>query len=515
MSDIDQYMGRKPQMLAIVQELQQEPKKAITKAERLFHEINLLHLEGHYFTFDPKATRAIRDPLKEIDGRWRNPERNTVEPVSITPNLAYGTPSVFAYKVFQAIIKKLSDYGYPAPEKVSFGHREIMRLIGRDAYGGKDSKELVKVLHQFRHTGIDCWLYNKSTEEAASLSFSLATTFLYTYKKRGQISLFTIYLHPFIIKSINDQYTFCLNFGRMEKLEAISMALYKRLYFHFSNIYSQKKSKDFVFRKDYEEICRAWLGGLKVLQFKAKILNEQLGRHCEALKKTGLIKSYSVEKNAAKDGFNLVFHPGATFFEDYERFYSRRFQPELPFTLAYDENTIQKPQETVRYFYQKLYGADAIDGIALSEKETSFAASLLEKHSVAEMRGFVDYGLMEAAKTKFDIKTFGGLKKYYLPYTKHLAGQARVITREVEEEEKRTQERKLAAYDSYRQREVAKIRSSLSLAEIDAIENGIREELEAQHGAKIFSGWIRQRADRLLAEKHNLLSFTEWQERSG
>lgn len=509
-------MGRKSQMVAIVQD-SQEPKKAVTKPERLFHEINLLHLEGHYFTFDPKAAaRVIRDPLKELDMRWRNPERNTVEPVSITPNLAYGTPSVFAYKVFQAVIKKLSDYGYPAPENVSFGHREIMRLIGRDAYGGKDSKELVKVLHQFRHTGIDCWLYDKSTEEATSLSFSLATTFLYTYKKRGQISLFTIYLHPFIIKSINEQYTFCLNFGRMERLEAISMALYKHLYFHFSNIYSQKKSKDFVFRKNYAEICRMWLGGLKVLRFKAKILNEQLGRHCDALKKTGLIKSYAIEKNAAKDGFNLIFHPGASFFEDYEHFYRRRFQPELPFTLAYDENTIQKPQEAVRYFYQKLYGTDTVNDIALSEKETSFAASLFEKHGAKEIWSFIDYGLAEAIKTNFDIKTFGGLKKYYLPYTKHLAAEGQAKAVGTEQEEKRVHERKLAAYDSYRRGEVAGIRSSLSPAEIEAIESGIQTELEAQHpGAKIFSGWIRGWADRAIAEKYGVLSFEEWEKRCG
>jgi hypothetical protein len=43
-------MGRKPQALALVE----EQEKAIAKPERLFHEINLLHLEGHYFTFDPK-----------------------------------------------------------------------------------------------------------------------------------------------------------------------------------------------------------------------------------------------------------------------------------------------------------------------------------------------------------------------------------------------------------------------------------------------------------------------------
>jgi hypothetical protein len=49
---------------------------------------------------------------------------------------------VFAYKVYQAILKKLSDYGYPVPEGVSFGHRELMRLVGRTSTGGKNSKEL-------------------------------------------------------------------------------------------------------------------------------------------------------------------------------------------------------------------------------------------------------------------------------------------------------------------------------------------------------------------------------------
>jgi hypothetical protein len=193
-------MGEKAQALALAE----EQKKNIARPERLFHEINLLHLEGHYFTFDPKSANAPPDPLKELKNRFRNPEINTVEPISIAPNLSYGTPSVFAYKVFQAIIKKLSDYGHPAPESVSFGHREIMRLIGRTSYGGKDSRELVIVLNQLRHTGINCWLYNKNTEEAVNLSFSLATMFLYTYKKRGQVSRFTIYLHPSIIKSISN-----------------------------------------------------------------------------------------------------------------------------------------------------------------------------------------------------------------------------------------------------------------------------------------------------------------------
>jgi hypothetical protein len=191
-------------------------------------------------------------------------------------------------------------------------------------------------------------------------------------------------------------------------------------------------------------------------------------------------------------------------------------QAELPFTLALDETTIQKPQELVHYFYQKLYRTNEVDELGFSAKETSFAASLLEKRTMEDLHGFIDYGLAEASKTNFDIKTLGGLKKYYLPYIKYLAAQDRAITREAEEDEKRVEERKLAAYDSYRQGEVAKIRATLSPAEIEAVETGIREELEAQHsGAKIFSGWIRQRADRTIAKKHGVLSFIEWQERGG
>ena len=273
------------------EELEQRRIAKLARPERLFHEINLLHLEGHYFAFDPKAANVFPDPMKSVEKRLLNPKINEEQPIEVIPHPGYGKPSVFAYKVYQAILKKLSDYGHPVPEGVSFGHRELMRLVGRTSTGGKNSKELVRVLNQFRNTAINCWFYDKQTKTAGNLSFSFANRFLYTYKGRGSISLVTLWLDPLLIKSINNHYTFCLNFARMEKLEPISVALYKHLYFHFSNIYSAKRSEDFVFRKDYEEICRAWLGGLKVLRYKAKIKQEQLGKHLDALKNTPSLKA--------------------------------------------------------------------------------------------------------------------------------------------------------------------------------------------------------------------------------
>jgi hypothetical protein len=502
-------MGRKSQALALAE----EQEKAIAKPERFFHEINLLHLEGHYFTFDPKAAHVFPDPMQSVEKRLKNPKVNDEQPIEIIPNRDYGKPSVFAYKVFQAIIKKLSDYGYPASETVSFGHREILRLVGRASHGGRNSKELVKALNQFRNTTINCWFYDKDTKTGANLSLSLVNKFLYTYKGRGSISHFTIWLDPWLIKSINNHYTFCLNFARMEGLESISIALYKHLYFHFSNIYSVKQSKDFTFRKNYAEVCRTWLGGLKVIKHKSLILRDQLGRHFETLKKTRLIKSYTIEKNVEGDGFNLVFHPGSGFFEDYERFYLRRMQGELPFALAADENTIQKPQEIVLYFHQQLHGgADADVEFGFSEKETLFASSLLEKHSVEETKAFIDYGLAEARKTKFDIRSIGGLKKYYAPYTKELQEKAKAKVRDIEEQKSQENDRRRSEYEAYRATEITRIRTTFPTHEIEHLENLVRGELEAKNpGSKIFSGWVRQRTDHMLAEKHGILSFEEWQ----
>jgi hypothetical protein len=96
-------------------------------------------------------------------------------------------------------------------------------------------------------------------------------------------------------------------------------------------------------------------------------------------------------------------------------------QAELPFTLATDENTIQKPQEIVLYFHQQLHGgADTGEEFGFSEKETLFASSLLEKHSAEETKAFIDYDLAEARKTNFDIRSivcwFSGNRNFGLPF---------------------------------------------------------------------------------------------------
>jgi hypothetical protein len=167
------------------------------------------------------------------------------------------------------------------------------------------------------------------------------------------------------------------------------------------------------------------------------------------------------------------------------------------------------------YFHQQLHGgADTGEEFGFSEKETLFASSLLEKHSVEETKAFIDYGLAEARKTNFDIRSIGGLKKYYALYTKELRERAKTKVRDIEERKSQENDRRRRAYEAYRATEIIRLRNALPSDELERMENAVRDELEAKNpGSKIFIGWIRQRVDHLLAEKHKIVSFEEWQKK--
>ena len=74
--------------------------------------------------------------------------------IVIRPDLKLGQPGQLAHKIFIAILKKHSDYGRPIRKEVSFTRREIGRLIGRAEWGGRDSEQLSRALHEIHYTFI-------------------------------------------------------------------------------------------------------------------------------------------------------------------------------------------------------------------------------------------------------------------------------------------------------------------------------------------------------------------------
>ena len=93
--------------------------------------------------------------------------------------------------------------------------------------------------------------------------FEVLTT-AYFAGKGETISRCSVQLHPKIVESINRRHVATFNLNRLSSLDTIGLVLYKRIFFHFSNLMHESKRKGSLrFTKDYEAICKEWLGGLE------------------------------------------------------------------------------------------------------------------------------------------------------------------------------------------------------------------------------------------------------------
>jgi hypothetical protein len=496
---------------ALTQPAEQTPtERQAPELDRLFHEVNLLRLEGYYFCLDPKAA-AKRAGRQEFLQPITTSEGRVERALAIEPHPKYGHPSTVAYRVLLAITKKLSDYGYPVAQSVSFSQRELAALSGRRSFGGKDAKDFLRAVMQLKSTEIWGSFFDKDTEEWRLVTFSILTSVIFS-GRRQQIRECVFYLDPLIVRSLNSRYAFCLNFRRLEQLEPIGIALFKHLFFRFSHLESHGRFANRTYVKDYGAICAQWLGGLKPLPYRSKILQEQLGRHLEALKAVKLLRSYKLEKNKRGDGFNVTFVAGSGFLEDYRDFYRKLLQPGLPFERALDEDTVQKPLELVRHFYEQRYGPHDVDELVFSPKETSLARSLLESRSFQECKDLVEYALREARSTDFDLQHFGGVRLYAAAYAASKETRRQRKEKEAKERTEAMQARLHDEYERYRRQETDRARARLSAEELAAIERPIRQALQQEGVAPIgFELLVRLQINKALEERFPIPSFEEWQ----
>jgi hypothetical protein len=345
--------------------------------------------------------------------------------VSVHIHPDFGQPSVLAYKVLQAIFLKVAETGCSVTEDgrclydgtVSFSARELAALTGR-AWAGKTSEELHQAMMQLRRTAITASLYDKETDEWATADFEVLITAYFA--GRGQtISRCSVRLHPQIVASLNRRHVATFNLARLRTLDTIGLVLYKRIFFHFSNLMHEKKGRGSLrFTKDYEAICMEWLGGLKPERYKSRIVDNQLGRHFDALKATGLIgRSPTLEKNKAGDGFNVTFYPGPGFFEDYQAYYLDKKPARLTMRSVAELQEV-KALELVAYFHRKL---GRIERTRFKDHETAYAEELLATHTEAEVRDLIDFAMAEAPRTNWEPLFFGSLKKFVAEWSANLA----------------------------------------------------------------------------------------------
>ena len=380
--------------------LESTKPQTLREQERLLEEINVLRLEGRLFCFDPKEARRRSGELV-FDNETG--ERRVV--IDVHPS--YGQPSVLAYRILQAIFKKITDEGFPISDTVSFSQRELARLTGQTSFGGRQSQQMIRALRQLHRTGISASLLSKETKQWVRLDFVVIPKMM-TSGRGSELHECVVQVEGKIIESLNQRHWACFNWGRLQTLEPIGMAIYKRLYRHFSNLYDPKKAVvELKFEKDYEDILAEWLGGLRPEPYASQI-KRQLAPHLNAILNTRLIRRWDVVKKADGSGYKLTFWPGKGFFEDYGWFYNSQWQPRLRFVQAADHRNIQQPHELVARFHTKLgHAVEMFDA-----KEVQYASTLLDRFPYDAVADLVDYSIAEAAKTLFEMRFLTAIKQY-------------------------------------------------------------------------------------------------------
>ncbi len=478
----------------------------IAETTKLYMENTLLRVAGALFCHDAKRAPTRTGEIRLNRGV---PEKGIV----IRPDPKLGQPGPLAHKLFVALIKKHSGYGRPVPSEISFSKREIMRLIGRKEWGGRDSEQLARALHEIHHAFVTAFFKNDKGRFVEH-SFNIFPEILIERREFASdpIEACTVTLARPIVASLRDDHFTCLNHDLMSRLGTVGQALYMRLFFHFANPYDGRNAKRLTFPKRYDDVCAEWLGGLTVLAHRSKIIAEQLGPHLDQLVAERFLSSYAVEKARSRDGFVVTFRPGAVFFEDYDRFYRFRAQGGLQFEFHGDRRDIGEPLQVAYLFAEKRTGQPVASIAFVPSKDVETAKQFLAELPFAEMANFMSYALAEAKQTNFDVQTLGGLKQYLAPYLAHKKAERVAKAWQATVSIRQRQEADRAAYEAHRSFQAKRILAGLPADERVAIQE------MAESKAAAFSGSLRQRMTnyhmaRIAADRYpdQIPSFEEWQ----
>ena len=206
------------------------------------------------------------------------------------------------------------------------------------------------------------------------------------------------------------------------------------------------------------------------------------------------------------------------FFTDYDRFYRRRQKGSVQFDFHADRQQIAEPLKVAYLFVEKRDGR-ASPGIPyVPSKDVETAKYLLTHVAFSDIPDFLDYALVEAKKTRFDVQTLGGLKQYLSRYQERCAQRTAAKASRVRHEAEDKATRRRMDYDRFRRAAADRLFSTLPAKERAAIETAAHAKAPRfgrGNGSLTQTMFEIERA-RITAQRYpgKILSLEEWQRRS-
>jgi hypothetical protein len=241
--------------------------------------------------------------------------------------------------------------------------------------------------------------------------------------------------------------------------------------------------------------------------------------HLDQLVKSGFLASYSISPAERRDGFVLSFKPGVGFFSDYQRFYANRAQGEIQFKFHEENQAIGDPHQVAYLFAEKRTGQKRDRVPYVSSKHVATAKELLAHIPIAGISDFLDYAFSEAAKTRFDLQTLGGVKQYLNGYLEARQRRAAAAAEESVRQQKVREESLQLEYSGFLRTETDKLLKALPPDEQAAIEALARAKTPST-GPR--DGYMAETMFKLMlrkitTERHGrrLVSFDQWRAQRG
>ena len=210
---------------------------------RLMEEINILKLEGSLFCFDPKEAKRRRGKLTLADAR--KAARDGRDQSELRPAVGARVQGA-AGDLPQGRGDRVQPHGgWALPLQ---RHRVVQRARARHARqadhgAGSTSKQLFDAIMQLRRTGSH---RDRSTTRKPTSGWSAAFTVLNSAilrrPRRDHQPMRRCSSIPKIVESINRRHVATFNFHRLSSLDTIGLVLYKRIFFHFSNLMHEQQA---------------------------------------------------------------------------------------------------------------------------------------------------------------------------------------------------------------------------------------------------------------------------------
>jgi len=234
--------------------------------------------------------------------------------------------------------------------------------------------------------------------------------------------------------------------------------------------------------------------------------------HLDALVANKILRSYSIDKTAAGDGFNITSCPAAASTMTTNRFYKNRFQNELQFKFFEEQQSIGHPLELVRRFHEYRTG-EKITASHVTQAEQQYALTLIQELTFEGALAFVDYGVKRAKAGNYAVNTLSGLKTYYGDFLKERETLAKAKAAAVDRIRLEDAKSEAEEYDFFRRSEADRLFADAPAAVQQSIETAALAQARTRSG---FSGnsagplVLRLERDKIIYKRFGIPTLEEW-----